>query len=101
MVSKTERRRLAKRLREFLRWKGWGVGDLAQAANLDHSTISKIASGSRSAGLEAATAIEALTAGWPEGAIKAADWIGSKGARVAHATRIRRASAASSSRSAA
>jgi transcriptional regulator with XRE-family HTH domain len=65
------------RLAAFLESKGWTIADLARAAELDHSTVSKILSGKRSAGLAAAAAFERVTEreAWGPGPIRAEEWV--------------------------
>lgn len=69
-----------------MRAKRWNVSQLARAAKLDPSTVNKIVSGKRSAGMTAALAIEALTVDWERGPIRVEDW---RGGGVAHATSLR------------
>jgi transcriptional regulator with XRE-family HTH domain len=64
------------RLKDFITAKGWKTADLAREAHVDHSTISKIITGKRSAGLAVAAAIEVVTADWEAGPIRAAEWLG-------------------------
>lgn len=79
-----------------MRAKKWNVAKLARATELNHSTVSKILSGKRSAGLAVASAVEKVTADWDRGPIRIAEWLGSQS--VAHATDVRGPSSTSSSR---
>jgi transcriptional regulator with XRE-family HTH domain len=66
----------AERLGAFMEWRGWSIAEFARESELDHSTISKILAGKRSAGIAAAVAIEAVTERekWSPGPIRAVEW---------------------------
>lgn len=80
-----------------MRSKKWNVAKLARATELDHSTVSKILTGKRSAGLSVASAIARVTAEWDRGPIRVEEWV-SGADSVAHATNVREPSPTSSSR---
>jgi hypothetical protein len=80
-----------------MRSKKWNVAKLARAIEHDHSTVSKILAGKRSAGLVVADAIARVTVDWDRGQIRIEEWLAESGG-VAHATNVRGTSGTPSSR---
>lgn len=63
------------RLGDFLAFAGWSRNKLAEKTGTDPAFLYRILRGDRRPGLAFAVAIERITADWPDGPIRASEWV--------------------------
>ena len=72
------------RLDTFLKWIGWNDSELARRVPCHQTYARSVRRGDKRAGLPLAVAVERLTTefGWPDGPIRAAEWVANDSAPV-------------------